>query len=158
MEQIVRVLAAAGANLDAADHNGVTTLHNATQIIDSSVVKVLIELGASPNVRTHRGMTPLMDAANQCHGDMIQALIAAGADVNAVDAQGNTPLMFAISGRPTQTHLNDNRDSVIGLLLDAGADSQIVNFEGKNARVLAQHRGLPKDVRGRLSHTRKRQT
>lgn len=59
-EACVRVLAAAGADLDHTDNSGgLTALHLAAGYVKPGVVKVLLELGADTEVEDDKGRTPL---------------------------------------------------------------------------------------------------
>lgn len=59
-EPCVRLLAAAGADLDHRDKSGgLTALHMAAGYVNPDVVRTLIELGADPEVEDDRRRTPL---------------------------------------------------------------------------------------------------
>ncbi len=48
-----------GADIDAADSNGITPLHMAAMLGYSSIIKRLLSRGARPDVKDLRGLTPL---------------------------------------------------------------------------------------------------
>lgn len=48
-------------------------------------------------------------------GEIVKRLLDHGADINAADENGDTPLIFA---------LRANRESIVHLLLERGADAQ----------------------------------
>lgn len=82
-------------------------------------------LGKNPSlvdVRDKEGMTCLHWAADRGHVSIIQYLVSLGANVNLVDDCGNSPLhISAMAGQK----------EAVRLLLDAGADTTVVNCEGE---------------------------
>nr|WP_283950050.1 ankyrin repeat domain-containing protein [Agrobacterium tumefaciens] len=93
-EEVLDLLFANGANINAVNDEGVTILHIVT---DPDAVPLLMERGASIKARDKRGWTPLiMQANNQQNGpDVVAALLAHGADPNAEGHDGETALSFA---------------------------------------------------------------
>lgn len=96
----IRLLIAAGANVNARDNNGNTPLHEASQSFRGhtdlpEIIRILIAAGAKVDARNNDGVTPLMWAAEGNAVENAEALIAAGADVNAKTNDGYTPLWYA---------------------------------------------------------------
>ncbi|WP_051671918.1 MULTISPECIES: ankyrin repeat domain-containing protein [unclassified Agrobacterium] len=93
-EEVLDLLLANGADINAANDEGVTILHIVT---DPDAVPLLIGRGANIEARDKRGWTPLiMQANNQQNGpDVVAALLAHGADPNAEGHNGETALSFA---------------------------------------------------------------
>jgi uncharacterized protein len=89
-----------GADVNAAQGDGMTALHWAARTGDAELAQMLLYAGANVKASTRLGAyTPLMMAAEQGHASVIAALLAAGADAKAANATGTTPLMLAaISG------------------------------------------------------------
>lgn len=97
----------AGADIHAADKNGVTALHHAVRFRSPMAVKTLIEHGANVNqVCRKSGSTPLHRAvistgapgtagkqAEACA--IIALLLAAGADPSIRNKRGKTPADYA---------------------------------------------------------------
>lgn len=79
MMACMRLLVAAGADVDAADDNGWTALHYACLGFDAGPIEQLLALGANPNVVTEDGVTPLGQATAKAHQKMIEDLTKAGA-------------------------------------------------------------------------------
>jgi ankyrin repeat protein len=86
---VIRILVAAGADLDIQDLNGNTALY---ETIDVDVARALIAGGASLNIRNDDGETPLMATDAE---DVAKLLIDAGADLTIRDKQGHTALDIA---------------------------------------------------------------
>src|SRR3982750_3833827 len=92
-----------GADIHAADKNGVTALHHAVRFRSPTAVKTLIEHGANVNQACRRnGSTPLHRAVTQTGapgtagkgevaGKIIRMLLAAGADTSITNKSGKTP-------------------------------------------------------------------
>ena len=114
---MVRILAKAGADLNARFENGKSELGRftytgstpfllAAQAADGALVKLLVELGADPTITNSNGTTPLLAASGVgALGDgdesagteeetiaTIEFLLSIGADVNAVDNNGETAM------------------------------------------------------------------
>jgi ankyrin repeat protein len=103
-----------GADVNAAQGDGMTALHWAAVNGDIATTEMLIRAGGNVAARTRLGAyTPLALAAEAGHGAVAAALVNAGADVHAVDSSGTTVLMLAAASGNVDT---------IRLLLDAGAD------------------------------------
>jgi len=77
IEQVLAALVRAGADINAANHAGVTALHAATWGFDAGRVRCLLGLGANPHTRAANGSTPLAQAQAQGHTAMTAMLQAA---------------------------------------------------------------------------------
>ncbi len=84
----------------------------------------------------------LMDAAAQLYPDAVQRLLKEGAAINAKDQYGETPLMKALR-QPESRSLENLRplQNTIKVLLNAGADIDIVNIHGEETLNLALETG-----------------
>jgi tankyrase len=97
----------AGANIHAADKNGVTALHHAVRFRSPAAVEALIAHGANVNQACRRnGSTPLHRAVTQTGAPgtagrqeaaraIVQMLLAAGADPSIPNKSGKTPADYA---------------------------------------------------------------
>jgi ankyrin repeat protein len=110
----VRSLLREGADVNAAQADGMTALHWAARNDDAEMVKVLAYAGANLEATTRLGgYTALHLAARRGEGGVVRALLDAGSVVEARTSTGATALHLAAgAGRP----------EAIAALLDRGAD------------------------------------
>ncbi|XP_075989607.1 tankyrase [Anticarsia gemmatalis] len=102
--EVVEILIAAGAALQARDDGGLQPLHNACSFGHADVVRALLSAGAAPAARDNWGYTPLHEAAAKGKVDVCIALLQHGADPNIRNTEGKTPLDLADSAtRPVLT-------------------------------------------------------
>ena len=139
---IVRLLIAAGADVNVVDGMKTTVLHAAAQGNDTETVRLLVEAGLDVNARDFQSFTPLLYASDNRNLAAVRLLLAKGADVNAVSsdgsfqkvkagtiAQGNfTPLMNAAPFGSTE---------LVTTLLDAGAKVNVQDIRGMTPLMLA---------------------
>jgi len=153
----VRALLRDGADVNAAQGDGMAALHWAARNGDAELTQVLLFAGANVKASTRLGgYTPLLMAAQHGHAAVIAALLTSGADAKAANSLGTTALMLAAaSGNPAavttlvengaeiearektfgQTPLmfavTSNRVAAVKALIKAGADvkatSKVVN-------------------------------
>ena len=91
--QIVSLLIAAGARIDAKGTTGCTALHFAARGNHLDTIRLLIEKGADLNVRDKEGASPLDNAVWRGSLDTVAILLAHGAQLNVSDTQtGATPI------------------------------------------------------------------
>ena len=153
--ETVRQLLRGGADVNAAQGDGMTALHWAAERGDADLAKILIYAGGNVNAGTRIGhYTPLHIASRKGRVDVVRALLAANADAHATTSNsGVMPLhLAAASGNPDAvTALLDagadinaregawgqtplifaaarNRVDVLDVLLEAGADSSIASI------------------------------
>lgn len=96
-----------GADVHAADKNGVTALHHAVRFRSPAAVSTLIEFGADVNRACRRsGATPLHRAVTSSGApgttgkraesiEIVRLLIRAGADPSIPNKLGKVPLAYA---------------------------------------------------------------
>jgi ankyrin repeat protein len=82
--ECLRLLAKAGANLNAKDYDGNTPLH---EIYFTEMVEELLRLGADVNARNNDGETPIFTNVDD---DSIPLFIAHGADLTIRNKKGQT--------------------------------------------------------------------
>ena len=127
---------------------GYTPLLLAAKFADADIERALLDAGADPSIPAKSGITPLMAAAGLGSGgatrrgvnvlsaygrvssadeekdtfDAVKALLDRGANPNAADSTGNTPLFGAVA---------KGFNTVVQLLVDKGADVNVVNKRGQ---------------------------
>jgi ankyrin repeat protein len=94
---IVKLLLAAGVDVDAKGETGRTPLWSACYQKKVAVAELLIAEGADVNAKNKEGWTPLHSAARFDFTALAKSLIDKGADVNAKDDSGWTPLYWAVN-------------------------------------------------------------
>jgi ankyrin repeat protein len=110
----VRALLKSGADVNAAQGDGVTGLHWAARQGHEELARTLIVAGANVKATTRFGaISPLHLAAERGSGPIVAMLVKAGADVDARTTTGATALMLASAAGDT---------AAIAALLDGGAD------------------------------------
>ena len=87
--KIIKMLIAAGANINLADEYGYTALYQANS---ADIVRLLVECGADATVRNKNGETPLLATFSELQA---LAFIEAGADTSARNNKGETILKRA---------------------------------------------------------------
>ena len=121
---IVRILLANGANVDAQRDEGQTALIYAT--VHPDIVKLLLDAGAETELKSILGHTALLYASTEGNTETVKALIEGGADIDVKDvALDFTPLIYA--------SMNGHTD-IVKALIDAGAD---INVKSKKLNITA---------------------
>jgi quinoprotein dehydrogenase-associated probable ABC transporter substrate-binding protein len=143
----VKMLLERGADIEEKNKEGYSALALAIAEAKFEVAKVLLEAGA--HIDTTAGpdaLTPLMIASSQVSPgegaiflpestrpiDLARDLIKRGADVNAQSKSGVTALMIAAAR---------NVAPMIGLLIQAGAKSDLKSAQGQTAADIADQNG-----------------
>ena len=110
----LRTLLKSGADVNAAQGDGMTALHWAALNGDRDMAAMLLQAGANWRATTRLGgYLPLHLAAQSGSGPVVELLVEAGAGADAKTSTGTTPLMLAAaSGNVT----------AVDVLLRRGAD------------------------------------
>lgn len=112
--ETAELLIRAGANVNAANQLGVTSLLLACENGSAAMVAKLLQAGANANLAAPSGEMPLMTCSRTGNVDAVKALLAHGAKVNAKEnLQDQTALMWAVA---------EGHPDVVGVLLKHGAD------------------------------------
>ena len=96
-EAAIRMLVAAGADINVPTAKGVTPLRRAIELGLRSMCTLLLALGADAAATDKRGITSLHWAVMGGNPYIFDELVKAGADVAARDMRGDTPLHRAMS-------------------------------------------------------------
>ena len=175
----VRSLIAQGADVNAAQGDGMTALHWAADLGNAEVARLLIAAGAHLDAHTRIGeLTPLLIAAEAGSAGVVEVLLGAGADADARSTVGGgTALHYAAEAGSAdavralldhgvdpnvrqsqweQTPLiyaaSRNRVDVIEVLLEHGADPSLTSRVW-NVSLQAIYDRRAKEVRDRMMAT-----
>jgi len=112
----VRALIADGADVNAAQGDGMTALHWAASNRDPGLARTLLEAGAEVGAGTRIGhYTPLHVAAQAGAGDVVEILLGAGADPEL-------PITAGGGARPLHLAAASGDVRAVAALVAAGAD------------------------------------
>ena len=169
--EVVRGLLRGGADVNAAQGDGLTALHWAALNDNVELAEMLLYAGGNVRAATRiNAITPIFMASRNGSAAMLRTLIGAGADANAEMPTGTTPLMMASESGSTEavavlieagadldateTQFGQtplifaaalNRHEVLEVLLDHGADpninTKVVDLSTRNSRRGARGRG-----------------
>jgi ankyrin repeat protein len=110
----VKALLKQGADVNAAQGDGMTALHWAAANGDAALAQMLLSAGANIRATTRLGgITALHMASEAGHAQVVAALITAGADTKGATTTGATPLMLAARSGSSET---------VTRLVETGAD------------------------------------
>ena len=126
--EMLQLLVAHGASVDAPDADGNTAMHHAAMLGDTRAIDVLVGVGADVAVKNPLdGSSPLHWAASKGKCEALLALLRHGAHVDANDDHGRTPLHDACS--VDDVHEREAAE----LLLIWGADDTATDNNGFTA-------------------------
>lgn len=109
-----------GADVNAQNYYGETPLH---KVYNLDLAKLFVENGAEVNIKDIKGRTPL-HYANKI--EIVSLLLNNYVDINVTDENGETALFFLFNSDLSTT----DRNQIIFLMLDKGADITIKNNKG----------------------------
>ena len=128
-----------GAEVTSSNTNGRTALHLCVlKHAHTEFARLLLGHGASANAMDEQGNSALHMAIRSRDVDMTRVLLKYGADANQRDRNGSTMLKYCI--HPLYRYLEDLE--ILQLLLESGANSKLVNGEGKVPFVVACEESL----------------
>jgi uncharacterized protein len=135
---VIRALVKAGANLNLLENDRYDAVTIASVANDEKTLMLLLALGASAKLTTSRWEgTALIAAAHLGHAGVVRQLIQAGAPLDHVNNLHWTAAIEAIvlgSG-------GVNHQACLQALVDAGANLQLKDKQGKTPLQLARERG-----------------
>jgi ankyrin repeat protein len=143
-EPFLKLLGTGGGNMNEADADGNTALHQAGQDTLVDRIAALIASGANINATNHLGQTPLHKFAEKIGGwdlneagdnQPFQLLVKSKANVNAQDNDGLTPLHVVLSSDSMF------KNEATHALLDAGANPNLQDHQGMTPLLLLAKSG-----------------
>jgi len=140
----MRALAAAGADPNALENDRYDIVTIAAVADDVPTLQVALEVGASArNVTSRYDGTALIAAAHLGHAEIVRTLIRAGAPLDHVNNLGWTAVIESIVlGNGGERHYQ-----TLKALVDAGADLERADRDGRTPIDLARARGFTAMVR-----------
>jgi ankyrin repeat protein len=165
---IAELLIAAGAEISARNSYGVTPLYIAARAGDYVGTRLLLDAGANANSALPSGETALMTAAKAGNPDVVRALLTGGSNVSLLQlaerraaAQVAEAAGYVVPTNPTATtnyaEVNardrwyartalmiaaaEGHSDVVQMLIEAGADIELLDEEGASALTLARDNG-----------------
>ena len=130
--KLVRTLLDDGADVNAAQVDGMTALHWAAYHDDLDTARMLVGAGADANATNRYGVRALSLAATNGNAAFVQLLLDAGADPNAALLGGETVLMTAA---------RTGSLAAVEALLASGADPNVRERRGQTALMWAAAEG-----------------
>ena len=129
---VVDVIPAAGANVNAKDDQGWSILMKAAYAGDADIVRALLARGAEVNAQNPRAGTALIIAAEQGRAEVVSILMDHGADATLKGPTGGTALSIAASRGHT---------AVVEAILAKARKVDPVDLDGSDALVNAAGTG-----------------
>jgi len=130
---LVKIILASGADVNARNYDGNTPLILAADIDDSEnsidLIELLIKAGADVNAADDYGWTPLLIAVINDNLEATKVLLNHGANINAVNSDFENAFIVAIE--------NGASDNLIELLVKHGVDVNAKNKDGLTALMVA---------------------
>ena len=136
--EVIRVLARAGADLNALDRDRYDTVTIAAVADDEPTLDLLLSLGTrAGNITSRWDGTALIAAAHLGHDGVVRRLIRAGAPLDHVNNLHWTAAIEAVvlgDGGP-------RHQACLQAVVDAGANLQLADRDGRTPLQLARQRG-----------------
>jgi hypothetical protein len=138
------MLIQAKAEIDKANHKGLTPLWFASQNGHSDAVQALLNAKAEvDNARPADGVTPLLQASYKGHIDIVNMLLEAKAEIDKANHEGVTPLSMASQ---------NGHSGPVEALLRAKAEVDKARQDGVTPLFMANKNGHIKIVQTLITH------
>jgi len=137
-QSAITSLIEAGADVNAAQVDGMTALHWAVYHDNTETARRLLQAGADVQAKNRYGVTPLSLASTNGNAEIVELLLENGADPNTALPGGETPLMTAA---------RTGKLDPVKVLLKAGARVNDVEHNQQTAIMWAAADGHAKVVR-----------
>lgn len=143
---VVKVLIAHGAEINAKDQVGITPLIKVSSVGNRGLVDFLISCGADVRARTIDGRSALHFACERFNVPVARLLLSKGAEVDAETKRGGTPLLHVTCAQCAPRDCGPEQTSLVKLLLNAGADPEVVDVDGYSPLECALKHARPEAV------------
>ncbi len=146
--EVVEFLLASGADANlAGGGSGKTALIRAAELGNMEVTGMLVDHGSNLDIRSKiSGKTALMKAAESGFLEITIRLVRKGADVHFLDRDGHTALSLALNP------VNKNAYAIVEMLIEAGANVNVVDNAGGSPLDRAREFGLRECEELLMSH------
>ena len=125
--ELVKALIGQVGKVDIVDKDNNTLLMHAVALKNQSLITMLLSEGANPNIVNNDGFTALHLAATNADDTSLYYMLLSGGNPNKKDKDGYTPFMYCAMNCSLST---------IKMMVDAGADINIVNDFNKNKTII----------------------
>lgn len=139
--ELINLLVAFGARVDAVDGRGRTALMHAIEARVDSAVASLLDLGANVDTEDDWKIRPLHLAAEKGSETILDLILAKKPDLDCLDSWGRTPLSRAIEFA-----------NLARILLEKGASPDLTEYRGFTPLALAAEFGHSETVEVLLAH------
>ncbi|VDK84768.1 unnamed protein product [Litomosoides sigmodontis] len=163
---IVQYLLDRGADIEKSNQVGMTALHHAAKNGHANIVRILVQRGANYQKLTYLGASPMTLAAGNGHIDLVKLLLDLRVNINpSRTALCPTPVIAAAFRRHTHlcallsqrgayldgniqrlanlsalsTAISCGATTIVGALLELGANPTFRSLNGMTSMELAQH-------------------
>ena len=134
LAEILEIFLDAGAlEGEAPDNNGLGALNWLAMSGWEEGLALALAKGYAPGGLPGAWQSPLFSACNGCHEEAARVLLGAGADPDEADSKGLTPLMCLAAAEGRWREQGAAYLQVAGLLLEAGADVDLKDAQGRDA-------------------------
>lgn len=170
--EIAELLINAGANVDAANKTGQTSLHGiAIKKCSPVLAQLLIENGAIIDIPDDEGLTPFLRASREGHFELVKLLLASGCQRDCADKFHANALWLAVAGgnaelvdffldqkwydinekniynvAPLMAAISNNHPELIQRLINNGADVNSITGNGWTTLMEAAGRNQPDTI------------
>ncbi|KAL7931924.1 ankyrin repeat-containing domain protein [Trichoderma chlorosporum] len=130
--KLIDIMLSEGADIDAYDKNGETSLHAASSDCKVNIVELLLDKGANIEAANKNGETPLFVAIKKRRSGTVKLLLNRGANIEALDVSSMTPLFMALRQRD---------EFIFKILLHRGVNTEAADKYGKTPLLMAAEEG-----------------
>jgi SAM-dependent methyltransferase len=113
---------------------------------NEKAIQLLLQKGADLNITDPSGRNALLVSVGSHQKGYIELLVSYGIDINSQDSDGNTALHYPLINVLENRQYLPYSKEFVKILMDAGADPEIRNREGKSPIDLAAESGKNESI------------